>query len=76
MARPEISMIKVAAPGMIWNVVDRALQSFGGMGVCQDTPLAPLLAAARVMKIVDGPDEVHLMMLGRMEFREHNLAKL
>jgi hypothetical protein len=51
-------------------------QSFGGMGLAQDTPLAPIFAMARVIRIADGPDEVHLKSIFRMEARTQNLAKL
>ena len=72
----EIAMIKVAGPNMAWNVIDRAIQSFGGMGLCQDTPLPSLLAWARILKLADGPDEVHLRSIARIEFQRHNQAKL
>lgn len=52
---------------MALTVIDRAMQSWGGAGVCQDTPLASMYAQGRTMRIVDGPDEVHLLQLGRNE---------
>ena len=69
-------MIKVAAPNMVWDIVNRAIQAFGGMGVCQDTPLAFLMAHARTLKLADGPDEVHLQRIARIEFGRQNQAKL
>ena len=69
-------MIKVACPSMTQRVVDRAIQAFGGMGVCQDTPLAHIYAATRTLRLADGPDEVHMRALSRMEVRSQNQAKL
>ena len=68
-ARKEISMIKIVAPRAALRVVDRAIQVHGATGVSQDTPLAHLYAHARTMRIVDGPDEVHLMSVARQELR-------
>ena len=62
-------MIKVAVPQMLLNVVDRAIQIHGGAGVSQDTILARLYAIGRTMRIVDGPDEVHLMTIAKMEIK-------
>ncbi|MEM7659997.1 MAG: acyl-CoA dehydrogenase family protein [Bacteroidota bacterium] len=64
-ARDLIAMIKVVAPNMTCQVVDRAIQVHGGMGVSQDTPLAYFYAAARTLRLADGPDEVHMYQLGR-----------
>ena len=58
-AQAEIAMIKVVAPKMVLNVIDRAIQAHGGGGVSQDFGLAYAWARSRVMRIVDGPDEVH-----------------
>lgn len=66
-AAVEISAIKVAAPAMATWVIDHAIQTFGGAGVSQDTPLAELYAQARMLRIADGPDEVHKMSLARRE---------
>lgn len=66
-AAVEISAIKVAAPAMATWVIDKAIQAFGGAGVSQDTPLAELYAQARMLRIADGPDEVHKMSLARRE---------
>ncbi len=60
-----IAMIKIAVPQMTCNVVDRAIQAFGGMGVSQDTPLASFYVYARAIRLADGPDEVHMYQLGR-----------
>jgi acyl-CoA dehydrogenase len=60
-----IAMIKIVVPMMACNVVDRAIQAFGGMGVSQDTPLASFYVYARAIRLADGPDEVHMYQLGR-----------
>lgn len=64
-AKELISMIKIVVPTMTCNVVDRAIQAHGGMGVCQDTPLAGFWIYGRSVRIADGPDEVHMYQLGR-----------
>lgn len=66
-ALKEIAEAKVQVPAMALEVIDRAVQAFGGAGVSQDTPLANMWAHGRTMRIVDGPDEVHLLQLGRNE---------
>jgi acyl-CoA dehydrogenase len=66
-ARSEIAQIKVAAPRMALRVLDRAIQAHGGAGVSEDFPLAQWWAHARTLRIVDGPDEVHLETLARIE---------
>ncbi len=71
-AQNEIAMIKIAVPEMFTNVVDRAIQLFGGAGVSDDFPLAGMWANARVMHIVDGPDEVHKRSLARSVVRQLN----
>ncbi|MCL3818622.1 acyl-CoA dehydrogenase family protein [Aeromicrobium wangtongii] len=67
----EISAIKVAAPQMATWVIDHAIQSFGGAGVSQDTPLAEMYEQARMLRIADGPDEVHKMSLARRELKRY-----
>jgi acyl-CoA dehydrogenase len=64
-AKDLIAMIKIVAPSMTQRVVDRAIQSFGGMGLSGDTPLAGYFASARVIRLADGPDEVHMYQLGK-----------
>ena len=66
-ARREIAMIKVVAPNMACNVVDRAIQAFGAMGVCQDTFLASAYANLRTLRLADGPDEVHMETIAKLE---------
>jgi acyl-CoA dehydrogenase len=70
-ARVEISAIKVAVPRVALRVIDRAIQVHGAMGVSEDVPLAELYAAARTLRIADGPDEVHEMVLGRRELKRY-----
>lgn len=64
-ARDLIAMIKIVAPLMAQTVIDRAIQAHGGKGVSGDTPLAGYFAAARTIRLADGPDEVHMYQLGR-----------
>ena len=63
----EIAEAKVMVPQVALTVIDRAVQAFGGMGVCQDTPLANSWAGIRTLRIADGPDEVHLQQMGKNE---------
>ena len=69
-AKNLIAMIKISIPDMTLRVVDRAIQAHGGMGVCQDTPLAEFWIYGRTIRIADGPDEVHMYQLGRNLVRE------
>lgn len=68
-ARREIATVKVVAPQVALAVLDRAIQSHGAAGLSQDTALAELWAQARTLRILDGPDEVHIRSLGRWELR-------
>jgi acyl-CoA dehydrogenase len=68
-ARKEIAAIKIVAPNVALQVLDRAIQVHGGAGVSNDTPLASLWSAIRTLRLADGPDEVHLMSLAGMEIR-------
>jgi acyl-CoA dehydrogenase len=70
-ARMEIAMIKVAAPRMALNVIDDAIQAWGGAGVTTDSGLARLYATQRTMRILDGPDEVHNRSIARWEYGKH-----
>lgn len=73
-ALKEIAEAKVLVPKTLLEVLDRAIQAYGAAGVCQDTPLANMWASGRTMRIVDGPDEVHLQQLGRNESKRGNAA--
>jgi acyl-CoA dehydrogenase len=70
-ARKEIAAIKVAVPQMAQRVIDNAIQAHGGAGVCQDTPLASMYAGIRTLRIVDGPDEVHIRDIARLEIKPY-----
>ena len=70
-ARREIAMIKVAAPAMLNQVVDWAIQAHGAAGVTTDFDLGHIAAMARTMRIVDGPDEVHRNQIGKMELGKY-----
>ena len=71
-SRKEIAMIKVAAPNMACQVIDWAIQAFGAAGITSDYGLAYAYATARLLRIADGPDEVHRNQLARMELRQYN----
>ena len=71
-AREDISMLKIVAPKMCEDVSSRAMQIFGGMGVCQDTPLGHIWTTSRFCRIADGPDEVHMSQLAKMTMRSLN----
>jgi acyl-CoA dehydrogenase len=70
-ARGEIAMIKIAAPNMACQIVDWAIQAFGGAGTSNDYGLAAMYATARLLRLADGPDEVHRNQLGKLELRRH-----
>jgi acyl-CoA dehydrogenase len=69
-AAKEIAMIKAAVPRMQVEVCDRAMQVFGAMGLSDDTPLPLLWTWGRILRLADGPDEVHLRTVARKEMRE------
>jgi acyl-CoA dehydrogenase len=68
-ARKEIAMIKAVVPRMALKIVDRAIQAHGGGGVSQDFPLANFWIVARTLRLADGPDEVHLESIAKMELK-------
>jgi len=70
-ARIWISMIKTAVPNVSIRIVDQAIQMYGALGVSQDTPLAGMYMAQRTLRLADGPDEVHRMVVGRHELRKY-----
>ena len=70
-AKAEIAMIKVAAPNMACRVIDWAIQAHGGAGVINDFGLARAYANARMLRIADGPDEVHRNQIGRLELKKY-----
>ena len=70
-ARIWISMIKTVVPNMALKVIDDAIQIHGGIGVSQDTPLAEMWSGQRTLRLADGPDAVHRMVVGRNEIKQH-----
>ncbi|MFT7289078.1 MAG: acyl-CoA dehydrogenase [Halieaceae bacterium] len=70
-ARVWISMIKTAVPNVTLKIIDEAIQMFGGLGVSQDTPLATMYMGQRTLRLADGPDAVHRMVVGRHEFKKY-----
>jgi len=72
-AKDLISMIKIVCPQMTCDVVDRAIQAHGGLGVSEDTPLAGFWIYGRMIRLADGPDEVHMYQLGRNTVRQMNV---
>ncbi len=73
-AATEIAAIKVAAPRAASYVLDRAIQTFGAAGVSGDTPLAEMWAGVRTLHLADGPDEVHLRSVARVEINRARSA--
>lgn len=71
-AKDLIAMIKIVCPTMAGEVTDRAIQAFGGMGVSQDTPLAQIWIYSRIIRLADGPDEVHLYQLGKNTIKKYS----
>jgi len=69
-ARKEIAMIKAVVPQAALKIIDRAIQTHGGGGVCQDFPLANFWIYARTLRLADGPDEVHLESVAKMELKK------
>ena len=74
-ARREIAMIKVVAPQMACDVIDRAIQVHGGAGVCQDHFLAEAFAKARSLRLADGPDEVHCEAIAKLELKPYRTVQ-
>ena len=70
-ARSEIAQIKVVAPNVALAVLDRAIQAHGGGGICDDFFLAAAWANQRTLRLADGPDEVHLEAIAKLELRKN-----
>jgi len=75
-ARKAIAEIKVAAPLMALQVIDKAMQAHGGVGLSHQFPLASWYARTRTVRYMDGPDEVHRETIAKLELRERETAKL
>jgi len=70
-ARVWIHMVKAMVPERVCNIIDQAIQMHGALGVSQHTPLARMYTSTRTLRIADGPDEVHHMVVGRNELRQY-----
>jgi acyl-CoA dehydrogenase len=70
-ARIWISMVKAMVPERVCKIIDDAIQIHGATGVSQWTPLARMYASQRTLRLADGPDEVHHMVVGRNELRKY-----
>jgi acyl-CoA dehydrogenase len=70
-ARVWISMIKTVVPNVTLKIIDEAIQMHGGLGVSQDTPLAEMYMGQRTLRLADGPDAVHRMVVGRRELKKY-----
>ena len=74
-AKAEIAMIKVVAPNMALQIIDWAIQSHGGAGLSQDTPLAYAYVHQRTLRFADGPDEVHRAAIAKLELAKQLFLK-
>jgi acyl-CoA dehydrogenase len=74
-ARQEISMIKVVAANVFMDVLDRAIQVLGALGVSDDTPVASMWRHGRMLRIADGPDEVHKMVIALRELNRFKVEE-
>jgi alkylation response protein AidB-like acyl-CoA dehydrogenase len=74
-AMTEISAIKVVAPNVLQRIVDDAIQLHGGAGVSDDVPLAGFFAQARILRLADGPDEVHKGVIARIELAKRGFSR-
>ncbi|CAG8684526.1 5118_t:CDS:2 [Racocetra fulgida] len=74
-ALKEIGMAKVIVPNMLLKVIDRSIQSYGAGGLCDDFPLAYIYSIGRTLKFADGPDEVHIQQIGKLELKRARKVK-
>ncbi|MCG9915463.1 MAG: acyl-CoA dehydrogenase family protein [Phenylobacterium sp.] len=70
-ARIWIHMVKAMVPERVCQIIDQAIQMYGATGVSQKTPLARMYTSTRTLRLADGPDEVHHMVVGRHELRQY-----
>jgi acyl-CoA dehydrogenase len=71
-SRTDISAIKIFVPAAMERVVDRAIQVYGAMGVSGDTPLSGMYTGARTLRIADGPDEVHRILIAKNVLKRYH----
>jgi len=71
-ARTEISSIKVFVPAAMHRVVDRAIQVHGALGVTSETPLEGMYRGARTLRLADGPDEVHRILIAKNVLKKYH----
>jgi acyl-CoA dehydrogenase len=69
-------MIKATVPSMACRVIDRCIQAHGAAGVSDELPLASFYAGARSLRIADGPDEVHIHTVAKLEYEKHRRSKI
>jgi acyl-CoA dehydrogenase len=74
-ARDYISMVKIVGPKLAHDVAERAMQIFGGKGVSDDTPIAEMYVMGRLMRIADGPDEVHMNQLAKLTMAQAEISR-
>jgi alkylation response protein AidB-like acyl-CoA dehydrogenase len=70
-AMSEVSQIKVACPEVACRIIDQAMQMYGGEGLCDNTPLAAFYTYARILRLADGPDEVHRAVVASRELKKY-----
>lgn len=75
-AKDLIAMIKIVAPRMACNVIDRVIQLYGAAGLSDDYFIARAYAGCRTLRLADGPDEVHIEQLAKLEYLKYRKAKL
>ncbi|KAH8074731.1 very-long-chain-acyl-CoA dehydrogenase [Aureococcus anophagefferens] len=74
--RQLLSIVKALVPATLQRIADQAMQLHGAAGLCADTPLVHIFAAARILRIADGPDAVHWRKAGQMEFKQQRSSRL
>ena len=73
--RTDISAIKVWVPNAFHRVVDRAMQVYRGLGVCSDLPLEGMYKHARILRLADGPDEVHRILIAKNVLKHYHSGR-
>jgi acyl-CoA dehydrogenase len=75
-SRDEIAMIKYYGASVLYNVIDRAIQTYGSLGYSSDMPLESMYRAARAARIYDGPDEVHKQTVARHALKNYQPSEV